>query len=194
MIQRTFPGGDHSRAGGVGSPLDGPDAGDLLREAGLEQSLVPSDGEPLTYHAGIDADLLVRPFYAFKQGEPYYLYLDPNRRSHRDAQFSGDGWRDPGLFASMTGQDRLGEVRSSHGTGIRWIGYRFDDAGIAELRVDGQAGRPGSTSTPQRGQPFDWRKEGLPAGRHLLTITILDEKPERSKGHFTNVAGFEVIP
>ncbi len=171
----------------------GQNPGDILREGSLEHALVASDGEPLTYHSRHDANLLVRPFYVFKLGEPYYLYLDPNRRSHRAAQFSGDGWRESRAFRF---NDRPGSSVKFQfaGTGIRWIGYRFDDAGTAELRVDGQAVGRVDQYAPQRGLPFDWRKEGLPAGRHLLTITILDEKPERSKGHFTNVAGFEVIP
>jgi DUF1680 family protein len=43
----------------------------------LEHSLVPSPSEPLTYHLDSNPDVLVRTFYAFKEGEPYFLYLDP---------------------------------------------------------------------------------------------------------------------
>jgi hypothetical protein len=147
----------------------------------------------LNYHAKHDAELLVRPFYMFKQGEPYYLYLDPNRHSHRAAQFSGDGWRESEVFRF---NDRPGSAVTFrfNGTGIRWIGYRFDDAGTAEVRLDGNVAGRVNQYAPTRNLPFDWRKEGLPSGSHILTITILDEKPERSQGHFMNVAGFEVIP
>ena len=62
---------------------EGKNPGTLLREPRLENALVPSDGEPLTYRTRSGDGLLVRPFYAFKQGEPYSLYLDPNRYSHR---------------------------------------------------------------------------------------------------------------
>ncbi len=62
---------------------NGANASDLIREPDLEQSLVPSDGEPLTYRPRSGADLLVRPFYALKPGERYAIYLDPNRHSHR---------------------------------------------------------------------------------------------------------------
>jgi hypothetical protein len=47
---------------------------DLAR---LDDVLVPSPGEPLTYHFRTDPNVLVRPFYALKENEPYYLYLDP---------------------------------------------------------------------------------------------------------------------
>ena len=67
----------------------GGNPGALLREPDLERSLVASTGEPLTYRPRSGAELLVRPFYAFKQGERYALYLDPNRHSHREARFAG---------------------------------------------------------------------------------------------------------
>jgi uncharacterized protein len=171
----------------------GGNPGGILHAGNLEHALAASEGEPLTYHSKRDSELLVRPFYMYKQGEPYYLYLDPNRYSHRDARFSGDGWREAEAFRFS---DRPGSSVAFrfNGTGIRWIGYRFDDAGTAELRLDAQVVGRVDQYAPQRDVPFEWRKDGLPAGEHLLTITILDEKPERSKGRFTNVAGFEVIP
>jgi DUF1680 family protein len=45
--------------------------------AHLDDELVPSPGEALTYHVKSDASLLVRPFYAYRQGEQYFMYLDP---------------------------------------------------------------------------------------------------------------------
>jgi hypothetical protein len=45
----------------------------------LEESLVPSPGEPLTYHLAADQNVLVRPFYAFKEGEEYFIYFDPSK-------------------------------------------------------------------------------------------------------------------
>jgi uncharacterized protein len=170
----------------------GDNPGSILREGDLEHALVASDGEPLTYHSRHEAGFLVRPFYVFKEGEPYVMYLDPNRYSHRAAQFSGEGWRESEAFRY---NDRPGSSVAFrfHGTGVRWIGFRFDDAGISELRLDGQVVGRVDQYAPERHLPFEWRKEGLPAGDHLLTITVLEEKPERSRGHFANVAGFEVI-
>lgn len=48
------------------------------------QSLVPVEGQPLHYRLAADPSILVRPFYAFKKGEPYVVYLDP-RQSHANA-------------------------------------------------------------------------------------------------------------
>ncbi len=170
----------------------GKNAGTLLREPSLENALVPSDGEPLTYRTRSGDGLLVRPFYAFKQGEPYLLYLDPNRYSHRAAQFTGDNWRESSSFRF---NDRPGAsvVFDFDGMGFRWIGYCFDDAGIGEVRVDGRVIAKVSQYASRRGEPFEWRTDGLLSGSHRLTITILDTKPESSQGRFINIAGFEVI-
>jgi uncharacterized protein len=170
----------------------GHNPGELLCGPGLDRVLVPAEGEPLTYRMSSNADVLIRPFYAFKQGEPYFLHLDPNRESHRAARFVGEGWRESEAFRY---NDRPGASASFHfhGTGIHWIGFRFDDAGIAELRIDNQPAGMVDQYAPARGAPFAWRKDGLPDADHSLTITILDRKPAASKGRFINVAGFEVI-
>jgi uncharacterized protein len=167
--------------------------GDVLREPDLEQSLITSAGEPLTYRPRSGADLLVRPFYAFKQGERYSLYVDPNRHSHREARFTGDGWRESEAFRF---NDRPGDSAAFtfNGTGIRWIGYRFDDAGIAEVRIDDRPVVKVDQYAPRRDEPFEWRSEKLPEGEHRITITIGDSKPTASRGRFINIAGFEVIP
>jgi DUF1680 family protein len=168
-------------------------AGTLLLAGDLEHALIPSDGEPLSYHARADASFFVRPFYAFKEGERYCLYLDPNRYSHRSAQFSGGDWHESEAFRFI---DRPGASVdfAFEGTGIRWIGYRFDDAGLAEVKIDGQSVAKVDQYAPARDQPFEWRKDGLKRGSHRLTLTVLDQSPERSKGRFINVAGFEVTP
>jgi len=60
----------------VRSPEGNPAAKiDLKR---LAPELLPSPGEPLTFHLRSDANILVRPFYDFKENEPYFLYLDPS--------------------------------------------------------------------------------------------------------------------
>jgi uncharacterized protein len=173
----------------------GPDSnpGDLLRSPELDQSLAASAGEPLTYRPRSGADLLVRPFYAFKQDERYSLYLDPNRHSHRDARFTGDGWRESRAFRY---DDHPGDSASFtfHGTGVRWIGYRFDDAGIAEVRIDDRPVVRVDQYAPRRDVPFEWRSDDLPAGEHRITITVAEAKPAASRGRFINIAGFEVRP
>ena len=57
------------------------------------------------------------------------------------------------------------------------------------------AGRARLTSTlPAATSRSSGVKNGLPAGSHRITLTILDKKPESSKGRFINIAGFEIAP
>jgi hypothetical protein len=136
--------------------------------------------------------LLIRPFYSLKEAESYFLYLDPNRYSHHFAQFVGDGWHESESFRY---HDRPGAsvTFAFEGTGVRWIGFRFDDAGTVAVRIDGEVVDTVDQYAPQRNVPFEWIKSGLSRGRHSLTLTILDQKPASSKGRFINVAGFEVF-
>ena len=45
--------------------------------ANLAESLVPVEGQALNYRLACDSSILVRPFYEFKKGEKYFMYLDP---------------------------------------------------------------------------------------------------------------------
>jgi DUF1680 family protein len=166
--------------------------GELLQGGGPEANLSPIPGDALSYRLRSNPDVLVRPLYDFKQGEPYFLYLDANRHSHRDARFTGDGWRESEAFRF---NDRPGEsvTFDFEGTGIRWIGFRFDDAGRAEVWIDDTPIATVDQYSPGRGDPFEWIKSGLNAGKHRLKITIRDDKPASSKGRFINIAGFEAI-
>ena len=141
----ALAGDDPARAGGDGGPLDGPHPGDLLREPDLERSLVASAGEPLTYRPRSGAELLVRPFYAFKQGERYSLYLDPNRHSH-EARFTGTagGGRKPS--ASTTSPATRPRSRSA---GRASAGSASASTTPASPRSASTTGRSsGLTSTP----------------------------------------------
>jgi len=161
----------------------------------LAESLVPSPGEELTYHLAGDPSVLVRPFYAVKEGERYFLYLDPTAPqwvSHQEVTFEGD-WpvNGPGLRASPV----IGAALSYtfEGTGIRWVGYRFDDAGIGEVSIDGQVVDRVDQYDPTRGVPFRWEHTGLAPGRHTIRIVVSPDKDPASKDHYVNISGFEVL-
>jgi len=79
------------------------------------------------------------------------------------------------------------------GTGVRWLGQRFDDAGLAEVRIDGQVVAEVDQYGPGRKLPFDWKSGVLPAGTHRIRVTSVGRKREQSTGTYTNVAGFEAL-
>jgi DUF1680 family protein len=160
----------------------------------LAGAFLPEAGEALTYHLASDPALLLRPFYAYKEAEPYYLYLDPkaaNRIPYRDVTFS-PGWNESGLHRFSRAIGAMAEY-TFEGTGIRWRGWKYDDAGHAEVRIDGKVVAEVDQYGPGRELPFDWKIEGLPFGKHTIKITVLPNKTEASKDHYLNVAGFEII-
>ncbi len=76
------------------------------------------------------------------------------------------------------------------GTGVRWMGRKFDDAGKARVTIDGRDVGVVDQYGPGRGLPFSWEHRGLAPGKHTIRITVLDQKAEASKGLFINVTGF----
>jgi uncharacterized protein len=173
-----------------------PNAGFIrkLDLAHLDRSLAPAAGEALTWRLAADPDVLLRPFYAYREGEPYYLYLDPaaaRRRPHNSLTYRG-AWTNAGQFhySNVVGATVDGIFE---GTGIRWLGYRYDDAGQADVTIDDKPIAVVDQFGPGRDLPFDWSHTGLKPGKHTVRLTILDKKNPKSKDHFINVAGFEVL-
>jgi hypothetical protein len=166
---------------------------ELLRRADLPGALAPDPRQPLTFHG--PAGLLARPFYSYAQGQPYRLYLDPNAHSADEAHFT-PGWKS----APVGGQHSSAEPGATAeftftGTGVRWVGRRFDDAGVAQVSIDGHPLATVDQFGPGRGQtPFQWEHGGLTPGEHRLSIRVTGERPQASRGAFVNVAAFEVTP
>jgi len=151
-------------------------------------------GDPLNFHLKADPDVLVRPFYDFKEGERYFMYLDPEnaltRESYREAQFS-PGWTD---FGSWNATHTIGATveYTFEGGSIGVCGQLYDDAGRFEAKVDGQVVGVIDQYGPNRGQQHRWDFTDLGRGLHTLTLTLLPEKAEESKGNWVNVQAFEV--
>ncbi|HTQ11559.1 MAG TPA: beta-L-arabinofuranosidase domain-containing protein [Fimbriimonadaceae bacterium] len=160
----------------------------------LSTDLIPSPGEPLCFHVKDHPEILARPFYAYKEGEEYYMYLEPGaagRFPYTRMKKSGE-WRDSGRFwfSNQVGAWCEGEVE---GTGFRLIGWAYDDGGHAEVKVDGKAVGTIDQYGAGRDLPFDWKIEGLGPGRHTVRITVLADKDQASKDHYINVGGFQSI-
>lgn len=158
-------------------------------------SLEEDSSRDMAFHLRADPNMLVRPFYDFKEGEPYFLTLDPaaeGRFTHRDVTFK-PVWNDAGMHRFTNIPGATAEF-TFEGTGIRWLGWRFDDAGRGEVQIDGKVAAVVDQYGPGRGLPFDWRTTGLPPGRHTIRITLLPDKNPASRNRYLNVAGFQVFP
>ena len=162
-----------------------------LPASNLTGALRPVPDHPLTF-AVAGSDIVFRPFYTFGEAEPYLMYLDPtapDRLSYRNVICSA-GWNDSGTFRFT---NRVGSTAEAEfeGTGVKWLGFRFDDAGIAEVQIDGKRVAMVDQYGPGRDLPFDWHTDGLAPGKHKIVITLTDGKNPASKDRFINVGGFE---
>ncbi len=77
---------------------------------------------------------------------------------------------------------------------VRWRAQRFDDAGQAEVSLDGKPVEVVDLYGPERGRPTVWEREGLGPGPHVLRIVATGKKQEASKGVWINVAALEPAP
>jgi DUF1680 family protein len=176
----------------VFSSPDGP-PGHKIDFDHLATALTPVPGQSLTFSLAADPAVAARPFYAVPPSERYYMYLDPAYRWSPvppGRWTTGGKWRsgnplnvstDPGAFVETT----------FDGTGVRWVGRRFNDAGRAEVSVDGKTVAVADQYGPRRNARFTYAVTGLPAGRHTLRITVVDGRNPASTGRFVNVERLE---
>jgi hypothetical protein len=160
----------------------------------LDRSLTPVRGEPLTWRLAADPTVVLRPFYAYKEGQPYYLYLDPTagrRRLHGSLVYHA-AWNDAGGFHFTNVVGATVEC-AFEGPGIRWLGSRFDDAGQAEVTIDDKSVAIVDQYGPGRDLPFDWSHTGLKPGKHTIRLKVLEKKDPKSKDRYINISGFDVL-
>jgi len=160
----------------------------------LDRSLIPSTTTPLCFTLPSEPALQVRPFFAIGEAERYFVYLDPEipaRIPHEDLQFTGQ-WLNAGAFryCNAVGATAQGQFE---GTGVRWLGRRFDDAGQAEVSIDDHVVAVVNQYGPGRNLLFDWAYHGLAPGRHSIRLRLLPDKPAGSRDRYLNVIGFEAL-
>jgi hypothetical protein len=78
------------------------------------------------------------------------------------------------------------------GRSVTWNGWLFDDAGQAQVTIDGRTIAIVDQHGPTRGVPFQWQHNGLQSGKHSLGITLLPQKNAQSKDHWINVGS--IVP
>lgn len=161
----------------------------------LSDVLIPADGQPLNYNLASDSSVLVRPFYQFKAGERYFMYLDPETKLSNvlcsDAKFS-PGWQDYGQWMASNTPGSTAEY-TFEGTGIKVLYGQWDDAGQLEVSVDGKKLGVIDEYGPHRGTAAEQEFKGLTKGKHSLLLTALSSKAAESNGIYVNVSGFIVI-
>ena len=159
------------------------------------QSLKRDPAAALTWTLAAEPSVLLQPFYAYKQGEQYFLYLQPglpDRISIQGIKFTGH-WGD-GVHMRYTSEIGATAEAEFTGTSIRWLGQEFDDAGRAEVAIDGKVVETVDQYGPVRNKPFTHECKGLAPGKHTIRLRVMEEKTAKSRDRYVNVEGFEVPP
>ncbi|MBI4458672.1 MAG: hypothetical protein HY648_01270 [Acidobacteria bacterium] len=79
------------------------------------------------------------------------------------------------------------------GTGVRWIGYRDEWSGKANVYLDGRFQRTvDSFASPAQAKTVVWSASGLAAATHTVVIEIIGDHSSASAGSWVWVDAFEV--
>ncbi|HEY0866956.1 MAG TPA: beta-L-arabinofuranosidase domain-containing protein [Fimbriimonas sp.] len=103
------------------------------------------------------------------------------------------GW-EQGLKMRVARQEGASVQYRFEGDWVRWHGNRYDDAGIARVRIDGKEVDRFDLYSPDRDLPFVWERKGLGAGPHTLEIEASGSKRDASKAAWINVVRLEPAP
>jgi hypothetical protein len=147
---------------------------------------------------------MMRPYYDLKSGEYYRMYFErAGSKFVMPDQLTFQGnWQTEGNCRSTN------EIGSSfegtfEGSTLVWEGLRKNDAGIAQVSIDGnivaEADQYGYTDVhvgrlDQREVPFRWSISNLGSGKHSLTVKVLSNKNQASKGNKINLSRLIVYP
>ncbi|MDO8588994.1 MAG: glycoside hydrolase family 127 protein [Armatimonadota bacterium] len=158
-------------------------------------SFEPVPGERLNWRLKSDSNLLLRPFYQFKEGEPYLVYLDPTINlpasfSFTDRLDTSGEWRDSDDWITSNTPGGWVEFRV-YGDSVRVRGYQFDDAGRLAVVSDGKKVGAIDEYGPNRREAASWEFTGLGPGEHKLRLEHLPDKSPESKGFHVNISSVD---
>jgi len=153
---------------------------------------------------GLHSNEVLRPFYDMRIGEYYEMYHDRWGQKEilaDDLTFTGD-WLEKGVSRFTKTAGSTFEV-TFKGSAITWEGYRQDNAGKAQVIIDGKevamVDQYGYTDVyvprlDQREVPFRWSFSNLSSGEHHIKVTALSDKSRLSKGIVLNVKRLLMYP
>ena len=117
-------------------PSSGKKQASKLDLTDVGSQLEPARSGPATFCLKADKSVVLRPYYAFAPGEDYFMYIDPQMADYDMLKFVGR-WGTGKGFRYSDRPEASVECAFT-GSGIRWTGARFDDAGKAEISIDGK--------------------------------------------------------
>ncbi|MBO4548626.1 MAG: hypothetical protein J5758_05350, partial [Abditibacteriota bacterium] len=161
---------------------------DLIDPENVKEDFVPAEADNMTWVSKKDRTLLFKPFYAYREGERCFLYLEPGQEYRGD--FSDDWFKITDMMASMT----VGGFVEYEFTGrtLRYNYRCFDDCGICEVLLDGKHYCDVDLYKPVRGEDAFTDITAEDSGEHTVKLVITGKNPQ-SADQYVNLVGFEVI-
>lgn len=82
-----------------------------------------------------------------------------------------------------------------NGTGINWMAYRDEWSGMARIYLDGELKTTiDNYKAPSQTRAVPYGINGLPPGKHALTIEVTGTRNQSSRGSLVWLDSFEVVP
>jgi uncharacterized protein len=167
----------------------------LIDMNGIAEIFEPVPGERLNWRMKSNPNVLIRPFYSYKEGEHYFVYLDPKAQVATSLSFndktaqSGD-WQKFGDWMTSWNVGDWVEF-TIHGDSLRVRGYRFDDAGKMAVIVDGKQIGEIDEYGANRGEAASWEFKGLGPDEHKLRIEHIEGKAPQPVGTAVDISGID---
>ena len=150
-----------------------------------------------TFCLKADKSVVLRPFYAFGPKEEYFMYIAPNMLKSpfsglKKPNFIGE-WHSHNLWRYSNGVGSSLEG-TFDGRVVKVSGFKFDDAGIAEIAIDGKVvGTIDQYAPCRQCDPFDWAYTVENHGEHTFSLRVTGQQNRESRGVYINVRSVEVI-
>jgi len=138
-----------------------------------------------------DSSIVMRPYYSFESDLEYFTYFDPQMAKNRQMKFMG-WWFNVNNLRYANDPNSAAEY-VFEGTEIRWNGLKKNDAGKAQIHIDGKFIDIIDQYHHNDGLPFRWTYTGLQPGKHVLHMKVLGEKHDNSKDCFVNITTFHSL-
>ncbi len=153
-------------------------------------------GDYLTWKLKSAPEILLRPYLHFKENENYYMYLSSDlpkgKVIHTDEMNFAERWWE------ATGRPRFSQVEGAkvnikfNGKKVGWYGYRFPNAGMADIYIDGKKVHTADQYGPEQYGDFFWKSDALGSGEHELEIRVLGKGNEQSIGEWINICALKL--
>ncbi|MEO5891081.1 MAG: beta-L-arabinofuranosidase domain-containing protein [Ferruginibacter sp.] len=156
-------------------------------------NLTPVLGQALVFNSTNLPGQMVQPFYSYRAGEPYIVYLDTvhaNAIPMRNFKTTGDParwWGFAGTSSITTNKPGNAITFTFYGAGLKLSGAKYWDGGQFSVNIDGALfGIIDEYKSGAINQYWEKSFTGLTQGKHTVTLTMLATKTTTAATPYCN--------